>query len=312
MPTFEENVWIKGDQLSLGPGSPVTAASKWTPWNIRTVGSDSAPLTVSIDSHRPIGLGGGGTSSFTPLTVNPWGVEVVGQANNAGLSATSDSGPGVSAQSKIGTGVAGKSDSGVGVAGKSDSGVAVDAQTNTGYGIKATGPGEGGDSGGAGLFNGRVIINGILKVNDINVYGDVKLWGGDIAERFPIVSTASSEAGTVMSIGDDGFLVPCAEAYDTRVLGVVSGAGDLQPAVTLRHLSDNASGAVIALSGTVYCMAEADKWPIKAGDLLTSSSVVGHAMKAANLHSAAGAIIGKALGELEHGRGLIPMVVCLR
>jgi hypothetical protein len=48
------------------------------------------------------------------------------------------------------------------------------------------------------------------------------------------------------------------------------------------------------------------------GDLLTTSSTPGHAMKAADALKAFGSIIGKALRPFKQGQGLIPILVALQ
>ena len=61
---------------------------------------------------------------------------------------------------------------------------------------------------------------------------------------------------------------------------------------------------LIAISGKVYCKAEAFSGPIKAGDLITTSNIPGYAMKVSDKELSQGAIIGKAMTELESGKGL--------
>ena len=68
----------------------------------------------------------------------------------------------------------------------------------------------------------------------------------------------------------------------------------------------------IALVGKVYCKVDADLSPIEVGDMLTTSSTPGHAMKAENLLLSFGAVIGKALESLPNGKGLLPILVCLQ
>ena len=68
----------------------------------------------------------------------------------------------------------------------------------------------------------------------------------------------------------------------------------------------------IAMIGKVYCLADAAYGPIEAGDLLTTSPTAGHAMKVSDYDKAAGVMIGKALGSLSGGSGLIPVVVSLQ
>jgi hypothetical protein len=65
----------------------------------------------------------------------------------------------------------------------------------------------------------------------------------------------------------------------------------------------------VALSGRVYCWADASRAPIAPGDLLTTSDVPGHAMKATDYDRAQGAIVGKAMTSLAEGRGLVLVLV---
>ncbi len=51
--------------------------------------------------------------------------------------------------------------------------------------------------------------------------------------------------------------------------------------------------------------------PIVVGDLLTTSPTKGHAQKVLEPGKAVGAIIGKALGALDRGKGKIPVLVML-
>jgi hypothetical protein len=68
----------------------------------------------------------------------------------------------------------------------------------------------------------------------------------------------------------------------------------------------------IALSGRVYCWADASNGAIRPGDLLTTSATAGHAMKVTNNQKAYGAIIGKAMTELKSGKGLVLVLVSLQ
>jgi hypothetical protein len=100
-------------------------------------------------------------------------------------------------------------------------------------------------------------------------------------------------------------------AYDTKVAGVISGAGNLVPGVTLQP--DSTSGQVtIAMSGRVYVKAEAMSNPIRPGDLLVTSGLEGHAMKSIDQHAAQGAVLGKAMSELSTGTGVVLALVTLQ
>ena len=96
-------------------------------------------------------------------------------------------------------------------------------------------------------------------------------------------------------------------------MGVVSGAGDFRPALILGDLPKNKnSGVAIALVGRVYCLVDATYGPVNAGDMLTTSRTSGHAMKASDREKAFGTVIGKSMGRLHEGRGLVLTLVSLR
>jgi hypothetical protein len=115
-----------------------------------------------------------------------------------------------------------------------------------------------------------------------------------------------------MTIGSAGALDACAQAYDKKVAGVVSGAGSLRPAIILGKRSSDEGRLPVALFGKVYCKVDAQYSPIEVGDLLTTSDTVGHAMKACDPARAFGAVVGKALSNLTDGRGLIPILITLQ
>ena len=115
-----------------------------------------------------------------------------------------------------------------------------------------------------------------------------------------------------MSLAEDGELLPCRQEYDTRVAGVISGAGDFKPGIVLDTRPSAGLRQPLALLGKVYCKADARYGPIAIGDLLTTSATSGHAMKASDPAKAFGAVIGKALRPLAEGRALIPVLVAMR
>jgi hypothetical protein len=160
----------------------------------------------------------------------------------------------------------------------------------------------------AGQFDGNVEVTGNLTMRG---GGDVIL--GDCAEEFEcVVEGGAAERGDVMVLDDFGAISPCSKAYDTRAVGVVSGAGPFRPAIILDRVEDAANRAPIALIGKVCCNVDADFAPIRVGDLLTSSPTVGHAMKAADPQAAFGAVIGKAIEPMDEGRGQIRILVTLQ
>ena len=154
--------------------------------------------------------------------------------------------------------------------------------------------------------------NGKSRIHLDGQTGDIKLLGADCAEDFNISDPEDIEPGTVMVIDQNGRLSENNKAYDKKVAGVISGAGECKPGIILGKGDSDATRMPVALSGTVYCKVDARYAPIEAGDLLVTSSTPGHAMKAEDPFKAFGAVIGKALQPLGSGQGLIPILVSLQ
>jgi hypothetical protein len=142
--------------------------------------------------------------------------------------------------------------------------------------------------------------------------GDIILSNADCAEDFEVLDGQDVEPGSVMVIEQEGKLRQSTKAYDKRVAGVISGAGGNKPGIILGRDPSNGKAMPIALSGKVYCKADAGQAPIQVGDLLTTSDIPGYAMKATDPTKAFGAVIGKALRPLDSGQGLIPILVALQ
>ena len=168
----------------------------------------------------------------------------------------------------------------------------------------------------AGFFEGAVKVTGELYMQ-----GNIRLPQGcdiilegaaDCAEHFDMASEKDVPPGTVLVIGKEGELEASLEPYDRRVAGVVSGAGDFRPGILLDQRPATRRRQPIALIGKVFCKVDADLAPIEVGDLLTTSSTPGHAMKAEDQSRAFGALLGKALRALPAGQGLIPVLVALQ
>lgn len=163
---------------------------------------------------------------------------------------------------------------------------------------------------GIGTTNPRETLE---VAGNILVTGDINLANADCAEEFDICETEQIEAGTVMVLGEDGKLQQSQHAYNKRVVGVVSGAGDYKPGIVLDKQEESGhTRKPIALLGKVYCKVDAQYGAIEVGDLLTTSPTPGHAMKADDPAKAFGAVIGKALRPLPEGHSLIPILVALQ
>lgn len=143
--------------------------------------------------------------------------------------------------------------------------------------------------------------------------GDIRFAGADLAEEFTVARQALpfATAGSVMVLDDFGTMTPCTTAYDHRVVGVIAGAGAYRPAMILDR-QDGEDRRPVAMIGKVSCYVSAKVAPVRIGDLLTTSDITGHAQVATEKDRAFGCIIGKALGPLESGSGLIPVLVNLQ
>lgn len=193
---------------------------------------------------------------------------------------------------------------GAGVIGTSKNWIGVHGESQTSIGIYGRGPI-------AGFFEGEVQVTGDIKL----------LNAGDCAEDFDIDESESKqnvEAGTVMVLTENGSLQTSYQEYDKKVAGIVSGASGYKPGIILdgKNVDDpknkNKERLPIALIGKVYCKVDARESPIEIGDLLTTSFTKGYAMKAEDPLKAFGAVIGKALGSIKQGMGMIPVLVTLQ
>ncbi|MEM1045480.1 MAG: hypothetical protein AAGL24_04995 [Pseudomonadota bacterium] len=154
------------------------------------------------------------------------------------------------------------------------------------------------------------------NTGNINLSGDVRFTQGvaDCAEEFDVLDPGNALPGTVLVIEDHGRLAETDRPYDTRAAGVVSGAGGLRPGVILGAdaTARPDERCLLAVMGRVFVRADAGFGAIGVGDLLTTSPTSGHAMRVGDPNAARGAVIGKALGRLDRGRGLVEMLVSLQ
>jgi hypothetical protein len=138
-------------------------------------------------------------------------------------------------------------------------------------------------------------------------YTNDKIYAGDgyvdIAEHIDAASDVEPGDVVVIDPDHDERVVKSTKPYDTSVAGIIS----TDPALLIGK-SDTETP--LALAGRVPCKVSAENGPIHRGDLLTTSSTPGHAMKATEPQL--GTIVGKALGELESGTGVIPVLVTLQ
>jgi hypothetical protein len=179
------------------------------------------------------------------------------------------------------------------------------------------------DSSGATMPSGAYEINGNIGIGTqaplkkLHVSGDLHV-DGNIAAKYQDVAewvdaTDGLLPGTVVIVAPAGSRVaPSQSAYDTAVIGVVSGA----PGVMLGEAGPGK--VLVAQSGRVRTRVDARYGAIRRGDLLVSSPTPGRAMRSAPIviSGAAmhrpGTLIGKALEELHDGTGEILVLLTLQ
>jgi hypothetical protein len=156
---------------------------------------------------------------------------------------------------------------------------------------------------------GRARVDGTITVNILEIMG-----GADLSEGFDIHGK-DVQPGLVVVIDPErpGQLKLATTAYDRKVAGIISGAGDVRPGMLMKQADSVADGEhPVALTGRVYAFADANYGPIEPGDLLTTSDTPGHVMKVTDHGRAHGATIGKAMTKLKSGRGLVLVLVGLQ
>ena len=157
----------------------------------------------------------------------------------------------------------------------------------------------------AGLFKAATPKDGV----DV-IYAAV---GGDYAEAVDAKGSRKSyEPGDVLVIGDgdQGEVQKSAEPYSTMVAGIFA----TKPGVIGRRQSllKDAQEIPMAMVGIVPTKVTAENGPVHRGDLLVTSSTTGYAMKGTDRSRLVGAVIGKAMGSLDSGTGVIEVLVTLQ
>jgi len=141
------------------------------------------------------------------------------------------------------------------------------------------------------------------------------LCGGDYAESVDVSDDRNRyEPGDVIVIdaSEPGKFHKSAETYSTAIAGIYS----TKPGVVGRRQTTDPKTSTteipMAMVGVVPTKVSAENGPIRPGDLLVTSSTLGHVMKGTDRSLLVGAIVGKALGTLDSGTGVIEVLVSLQ
>ena len=139
------------------------------------------------------------------------------------------------------------------------------------------------------------------------------LGGGDYAESVDVSGNrAHYEPGDVLVIDPErpGKFLKSNEPYSTSVTGVYS----TRPGVVGRRQAGakNDEEVPMAMIGIVSVKVNTENGSIKPGDFLVTASIPGYAMKGTDRERMFGAVVGKALGNLEFGVGVIEVAISLQ
>jgi hypothetical protein len=277
------------------------------------------------ESETNTGVLGQSKSLFGVHGVSESSTGTIGQSKSGfGVHGTSESNTGIVGQSVSGIGIEGGSQQGDGVVGRGRRGVVGTSDTYQGvFGWSRDNSGVVGESENghavfaitrsatsAGLFAANSAGgNAALFEGNVTVTGDLYLPGADVAEEFRVRDDL--EPGTIAVLDPEGALRRSDRPYDTRVAGIISGAGDRVPALILDRQPGKDHRRPLAVTGKAWCSADAREHPIEVGDLLTTATEPGLAMRVTDRSRAIGAIIGKALTPLSDGRGPVLVLVAL-
>jgi hypothetical protein len=171
---------------------------------------------------------------------------------------------------------------------------------------------------GNSYLGGNVGVGGAITFPDKSVQSvawNGVLSGGDYAESVDVTGDrAKYEPGDVLVIDPayEGHFLKSAEAYSTSVTGIYStkpGALGRRQKTDKSHMKEEVP---MAMTGIVPVKVSVENGRIKPGDLLVTSSRMGYAMKGTDRAQMLGAVIGKSLGHLDEGTGVIEVVVTLQ
>ncbi len=299
----------------------------------RSTASSTAqnPYTPGVHGSSQFGAGVLGTSDsvfgagvFGNVAT---GTGVIGSSGGDGLVGTGQAHAvrGINTGAPQGSGYGGffTSSTGIGVAGRSTATLSFTNQFAPGvYGYSQRGAAIMGDAQGAttgavaGYFRGPVIVDGNLSVT-----GSKTGYVVDIARNAGADPLELGDLVVVVGVTDPvlgEIPVPLVERAQsegsTAVIGVVAAAYHVDEALGGRmEMAEAGSGeyvTIVTLGSFSGIKVDARYGAIRPGDLLVSSPTAGHAMRADS--PGIGTVIGKALGALDEGVGVIPIMVTLQ
>ncbi len=143
-------------------------------------------------------------------------------------------------------------------------------------------------------------IRGLTRTGVLEITG-----GSDIVEYRQSKDKPQAGEVVICDPNNTNQVLRSTKAYDKKVLGVVSGAGGINPGMALSQTGKFGGDVPVAMMGTVKVKIVGQ---VEAGDLLTTSDKAGYAMKAKSRKKGYGTIIGKAISAADKD-GLVTMVI---
>src|SRR3989344_3753811 len=143
------------------------------------------------------------------------------------------------------------------------------------------------------------------------IYGDHAYSQFDVAEY--ILSRERLDPGEVVVIDPKATeqVLRSRKANDTAVAGVVSTDPGVLGGFTL-ETKNGTYRVPLSLAGRGPTKVSAENGAVRPGDLLTTAKTPGHAMRCSAPVDCIGSILGKAMGMLSAGTGVIPVLISLK
>jgi hypothetical protein len=198
----------------------------------------------------------------------------------------------------------------------SDTKMYIDGGTGN-VGIGTTNPGDTLEVNGTAKIDGALTIggNGIVFPDGTSqgTAFSSTLCGGDYAESVDVTGERTKyEPGDVLVIDPKkpSQFLKSFEQYSTSVAGIYS----TKPGTVGRRQTapKNPDEVPMAMIGIVPAKVSAENGAIGPGDLLVTASTPGYAMKGSDRGRLIGAVLGKSMGSLDSGTGVIEVLVTLQ
>lgn len=179
----------------------------------------------------------------------------------------------------------------------------------------------------AGAFEntagGNILVGIASGANQFRVDGTGKVFanggyqtgGADFAESMAVAGDPTRySAGDLLVIDSTANrrLALAQQPYSTLVAGIYSTKPGMLGSTRTVDEPVPHDEVPLAVVGIVPCKVTAENGAIQAGDLLVTSSTLGHAMKGTDRSKMLGAVVGKALEPLSSGEGTIQVLVTLQ